>query len=47
MAKISFITQVGLENLKKEVEQLMSVERPEISGQIADARDKGDLSENA
>ena len=46
MAKISFITQVGLENLKKEVEQLMSVERPEISGQIADARDKGDLSEN-
>ena len=47
MAKISFITQVGLENLKKELEQLMSVERPEISGQIADARDKGDLSENA
>ena len=47
MAKLSYITQEGLENLKKELEQLTSVERPAISMLIADARDKGDLSENA
>lgn len=47
MAKLSYITQEGLENLKKELEQLVSVERPSISQLIADARDKGDLSENA
>ena len=47
MAKLSYITQEGLENLKKELEQLVNVERPSISRLIADARDKGDLAENA
>ncbi|OFX88383.1 MAG: transcription elongation factor GreA [Bacteroidetes bacterium GWF2_33_16] len=47
MAKISYVTEEGLERLKKELEQLESVERPKISQQIAEARDKGDLSENA
>jgi transcription elongation factor GreA len=41
------MTEEGLANLKKELEQLISVERPAISLQIAEARDKGDLSENA
>ncbi|MFO7844010.1 MAG: transcription elongation factor GreA [Bacteroidales bacterium] len=47
MAKVSYVTEQGLEKLKKELEQLESVERPKISQQIAEARDKGDLSENA
>jgi transcription elongation factor GreA len=47
MSKISFITQEGLDKLKRELDQLMNVERPAISQQIAEARDKGDLSENA
>lgn len=47
MAKSSYITEEGLANLKKELEQLTTVERPAISQQIAEARDKGDLSENA
>ncbi len=47
MAKISYITQEGLQKLKDELEQLLNVERPAISKMIADARDKGDLSENA
>lgn len=47
MSKISFMTQEGLDKIKKELDQLVSVERPAISAQIADARDKGDLSENA
>ncbi|MFO7827729.1 MAG: transcription elongation factor GreA [Bacteroidales bacterium] len=47
MAKVSYVTEQGLERLKKELEQLESVERPKISQQIAEARDKGDLSENA
>lgn len=42
-----YMTEEGLANLKKELEQLISVERPAISLQIAEARDKGDLSENA
>jgi transcription elongation factor GreA len=41
------MTEEGLANLKKELDQLTSVERPAISRQIAEARDKGDLSENA
>ena len=41
------MTEEGLAKLKKELEQLTSVERPAISQQIAEARDKGDLSENA
>jgi transcription elongation factor GreA len=47
MAQASYMTEEGLANLKKELEQLTTVERPAISQQIADARDKGDLSENA
>lgn len=47
MAQASYITEEGLANLKKELEQLISEERPAISLQIAEARDKGDLSENA
>lgn len=47
MSKISFITQDGLDKLKQELDQLVRVERPAISQQIAEARDKGDLSENA
>lgn len=47
MAKVSYVTEKGLEKLKKELEQLETVERPKISQQIAEARDKGDLSENA
>lgn len=41
------MTAEGLRKLKEELIQLESVERPEISRQIAEARDKGDLSENA
>ena len=47
MAKTSYITEEGLAKLKKELDQLVSVERPAISQQIAEARDMGDLSENA
>ena len=41
------MTKEGYEALAKEIEQLEKVERPRISGQIAEAREKGDLSENA
>jgi transcription elongation factor GreA len=47
MAQASYMTEEGLAKLKKELEQLTNVERPAISQQIAEARDKGDLSENA
>jgi len=47
MAKISYITEEGFQKLKSELDQLVSVERPAISRMIAEARDKGDLSENA
>ncbi len=47
MASVFYITEEGLNSLKKEVDQLRNVERPLISKQIAEARDKGDLSENA
>jgi transcription elongation factor GreA len=47
MSQVSYYTEEGLQNLKDEVKQLETVERPKISQQIADARDKGDLSENA
>jgi transcription elongation factor GreA len=47
MAQASYMTEEGLANLKKELEQLTLVERPAISQQISEARDKGDLSENA
>lgn len=42
-----YLTQEGLDNLRKELDHLKRVERPAISAQIAEARDKGDLSENA
>jgi transcription elongation factor GreA len=42
-----YVTGEGLQKLKEELEQLRNVERPAISKQIAEARDKGDLSENA
>lgn len=44
---IQYVTKEGLEKLRKELKQLEGVERPKISQQIAEARDKGDLSENA
>lgn len=47
MAEIIYVTEEGLQNLKAELDQLRNVERPSISKQIAEARDKGDLSENA
>lgn len=47
MADINYMTKEGFDKLKKEIEHLKSVERPRISQQIAEARDKGDLSENA
>ena len=47
MANIQYVTKEGLDKLRSELEHLESVERPKISQQIAEARDKGDLSENA
>lgn len=47
MSKVSYITEEGLKKLREELVQLESIERPRISKQIAEARDKGDLSENA
>lgn len=47
MSQITYLTQEGLIRLKEELRQLKTVERPKISAQIAEARDKGDLSENA
>ena len=42
-----YLSQQGYNDLKEELNQLKSVERPKIINQIAEARDKGDLSENA
>jgi len=47
MTGISYYTEEGLQKLKDDLDQLIKVERPSISKQIAEARDKGDLSENA
>ena len=47
MSQVSYFTEEGLQKLKDELKQLRTVERPSISQQIAEARDKGDLSENA
>jgi len=47
MMKASYITETGFQKLKEELENLVGVERPAISKLIAEARDKGDLSENA
>jgi len=47
MPEVNYMTEEGLKKLKEELKQLVSIERPKISQQIAEARDKGDLSENA
>lgn len=47
MSKVSYYTAEGLKKLKEELDQLRDVERPKASQAIAEARDKGDLSENA
>jgi transcription elongation factor GreA len=47
MSEVIYVTVEGLQKMKEELDQLRNVERPSISRQIADARDKGDLSENA
>jgi transcription elongation factor GreA len=47
MAKISYYTKEGLDRLNKELSDLKSKGRSDIAKQIAEARDKGDLSENA
>jgi transcription elongation factor GreA len=47
MSNISYYTAEGLKKLRDEVDHLKSIERPKASQAIAEARDKGDLSENA
>ncbi|HMB65194.1 MAG TPA: transcription elongation factor GreA [Eudoraea sp.] len=47
MGNVSYYTAEGLKNLREELNHLRDVERPKASQAIADARDKGDLSENA
>ncbi|MDP4187816.1 MAG: transcription elongation factor GreA [Bacteroidota bacterium] len=47
MANVSYLTEEGYKKLKNELNHLTTVERPSISKQLAEARDKGDLSENA
>jgi transcription elongation factor GreA len=47
MSDFSYYTEEGLKKLKDELHEMKSVQRPRISEQIAEARDKGDLSENA
>ena len=44
---MNYVTKEGLAKMKAELEHLESVERPKITQQVAEARDKGDLSENA
>ena len=44
---VTYMSEEGLRKLQEDIRELESVQRPEISRQIADARDKGDLSENA
>ncbi|GET45660.1 transcription elongation factor GreA [Capnocytophaga felis] len=47
MSNVSYYTADGLKKLREELNQLKDVERPKASQAIAEARDKGDLSENA
>ena len=47
MSEVVYYTEEGLEKLIAEVNHLKKVERPNVANQIAEARDKGDLSENA
>ena len=47
MTKVSYYTEEGLKKLRAELDKLRDIERPKASQAIAEARDKGDLSENA
>lgn len=47
MSEVLHVTEEGLQKLKEELEHLRTVERPMISRMLSDARDKGDLTENA
>ena len=47
MGKVSYYTEKGLKELRQKLDYLRDVERPRASQAIAEARDKGDLSENA
>jgi len=47
MGKVAYYTEEGITKLREEINQLEKIERPKISEQIGEARDKGDLSENA
>ena len=47
MSKVSYYTKEGFEKLRIELNQLKDIERPKASSAIGEARDKGDLSENA
>ncbi len=47
MSTVSYYSEEGLKKLKDELDHLEHVERPRVSNAIAEARDKGDLSENA
>ncbi len=47
MSQVNYFTEAGLKKLQEELNHLKTTERPSISRQIAEARDKGDLSENA
>lgn len=47
MSQVNYYTEEGLQKLHGELDHMKNVERGQISAQIAEARDKGDLSENA
>jgi transcription elongation factor GreA len=47
MSDIIYLSKKGFYNLKDELNKLKTIDRPNVINQIADARDKGDLSENA
>lgn len=47
MSAVTYMTEDGYKKLMDEISRLETIERPKISKQIAEARDKGDLSENA
>ena len=47
MSETKYFTEEGLKKLREQIKYLTTIERPKISQQISDARDKGDLSENA
>ena len=47
MAQVTYYTEEGIQNLRDEIHRLETIDRPAVSQQIGEARDKGDLSENA